>query len=783
MGLACVPIFDACAADEVPMLGGGCLRVGVRECPGGLMGPPKWACEAVGPSFKCLPGWKTVSGGWCEPILPPQKCPAGTMAVIGHSSCLPVDDCGSGTWGKIKTSANTIYVDQNHRGTGGAGTRAQPLFTVEAALQKAAAGAHIAIAAGTYVERLIIRRKVALEGRCAQQVTIKTGIPQPAVEFKGGSTGAELRGVTITSKDNGVYIDAAAVTLERVVVKGCESHGIYLYPLATLTLRRSLVDSNRETGIFALSARVIVEQSVIRDTREKSADSTGGEGIIMQLPAGGSTPSELTLRDSLIMGNRTTGVAIHSSKATLERAVVRDTLANAISGAFGTGIQASIIQGSSLQAELFVRDSLIAQNRNSGITVGSSRATVERTVVRDTQEQASDRMGGMGVQAFIQPGLSQPAELLVRHSLISGNRKFGVFVSSSKGTIERTVVRDTRHQLSDKLAGLGIVARLEPGKTKPAEVLVRDCLIANNLEAGVAAQSAKLVLERTVIKDTRPALSTYGEGAGINAQLQQGHRLPSELTVRDSLITGSRVVGILLYSTRALVERTVVRDTLGNANTKVGGMGIQASIMIGQSIPTELTLRHSLLSGNRNVGLFLWSSKGTVERSMIRDTEVDASLKMYGNGVSASTQPGQSLPATLTIRESVVQGNQNAGISLYATSGKLSRSMVSGTRPDGNDKFGDGVVVVQKSLFDVEDALVEHSARAGFLFHGSGGSVLRSLIRHNVFAVNLEQGATPLISPDNKIVDNQTNKVTSGNGLEAAPVPTAPSPLAPDAGL
>jgi len=48
-----------------------------------------------------------------------------------------------------------------------------------------------------------------------------------------------------------------------------------------------------------------------------------------------------------------------------------------------------------------------------------------------------------------------------------------------------------------------------------------------------------------------------------------------------------------------------------------------------------------------------------------------------------------------------------------------------------------------------------------------------------VLAVNLEQGATPLISPDNEIVDNQTNEVTSGNGLEAAPVPTAPSPLGP----
>ena len=135
MGPACVPIFDTCQADEVPMLGGGCKRVGVRECPGkwSLAGPPLWQCKPIGPPRTCNPGWQNVQGGWCEPILPKVACGAGTMEVIGHAACQPIGDCGSGTWGKIKATANTIFVDQAYRGSGN-GSQSRPYATITAAL-------------------------------------------------------------------------------------------------------------------------------------------------------------------------------------------------------------------------------------------------------------------------------------------------------------------------------------------------------------------------------------------------------------------------------------------------------------------------------------------------------------------------------------------------------------------------------------------------------------------------------------------------------------------------
>jgi len=133
-GAACIPDFDTCQADEVPLAGGGCKRVGVRECPGGLAGPPDWTCKPIGPPKPCLKGWIPVKGGWCEPVLPAASCATGEMEVLGQSACRPVGDCGSGTWGNIITTASTIHVDKNHTGTGGQGTKTEPYKTIAEAI-------------------------------------------------------------------------------------------------------------------------------------------------------------------------------------------------------------------------------------------------------------------------------------------------------------------------------------------------------------------------------------------------------------------------------------------------------------------------------------------------------------------------------------------------------------------------------------------------------------------------------------------------------------------------
>ena len=253
---ACIPIFDACKDNEVPMPGGGCKRVGVERCEGGIMGPPDWTCKPIGPPTKCLAGWEKVKGGWCEPIVPPKACTGLTMAKIGLRTCQPIMDCGTGKWGNIKTTAATIFVDQSYTGNDPDGSEAKPYTSIATALNNASTGGHIVVAAGIYHEDLNINRAVTIDGICPQNVNIKSVSSEKHATvdvYASGST--RIRGVTIAGKKRGVEVFGPAVSavLERVAVVECESFGVHADE-AQLTVKDSLISGNRFNGIQLMSA-------------------------------------------------------------------------------------------------------------------------------------------------------------------------------------------------------------------------------------------------------------------------------------------------------------------------------------------------------------------------------------------------------------------------------------------------------------------------------------------------------------------------------------------------
>ena len=110
------------------------------------------------------------------------------------------------------------------------------------------AGDHIAVAAGIYLEQVSILRKVTLEGRCAQQVTINGGIKSPVVQMRGGASGAILRGVTITGTGIGLYMAGVTakdpdqnklINLNVAVARSSSRHGTNRYTVLGCTMTRA----------------------------------------------------------------------------------------------------------------------------------------------------------------------------------------------------------------------------------------------------------------------------------------------------------------------------------------------------------------------------------------------------------------------------------------------------------------------------------------------------------------------------------------------------------------
>lgn len=725
-GAVCVPALDSCQGDEAPQLGGGCKRVGVKLCASGweLAAPPGWTCKPIGPPRTCLSGWARVKGGWCEPILPRDSCPAGTMEVIGQSSCQPVGQCGSGTWGAIQTSAATIYVDHNHAGVSGKGTKIAPYKTIGAAMKQAVAGDHIAVAAGTYNENVELIRKVHLEGRCASKVIISGDGAAAAVKVYKWATGAQLSGVTITGAGVGLKVDQVTATARRVVVSKSEGFGVHVV-------------------------------------------------------YGGA----LTLSDSLVAQSRTIGAALESGALTLERSVVRGTRPRAKDSWFGRGIDARQVPGRSETSQLILRDSVVADNRDAGIYLFSSRATLTRSVVRSTRPRAADLHGGRGVAGAIEPGLQTGSELTLSDCLIAHSRDIGLYLASSRATLERTVIRDTEGRAADGRGGMGVHAQIQIGQTRPPELTLRQSLVTGNRFAGVALYSAKGTLQRTVVRGTRGQTSDKTMGVGLQAVIAVGHSAPSKLTVQDSLITGNRNAGINLAGSELTLERSVVQQTLTQASDDQAGVGIHAEAQGKNKQSAQLTVRDSLVAGNRTLGISLVASNMTIERSVVRDTRTLGSAGRYGTGIQAGVDAQHGGGSQLTARHCVLLDNHHAGVSLYGSSAKLDSCAVLGTRADGRGKYGDAVVVSGKSTLNMDSTVLERSARAGMLFDASGGAVRRSRIGHNLLAVDLEHGANPVIGDDNQLLNNKVNKVSTGEGLEVPPPPPAPNPLGPDAGV
>ena len=836
MGPACVPIFDECQDDEVPMLGGGCKRVGVRECLDGwgLAGPPDWKCKPIGPPRTCLKGWEKVAGGWCEPILPKTKCPDGSMEKIGFSTCQPIGDCGTGTWGNIKTTASTIFVDQGHAKTGGKGTIAEPYKTIGEALAHATAGIQIAVAAGTYKEDLSISVDIELAGRCAQMVNIlgqaSAANGAPAVVFSSSADGSALRGFTISGLAGGIRVlGAQKVILEQLQVLSTGGIGISIEGVAGImsevTIRVSRVSGCTGAGISLAGGILLILQSVIKETTHLSGGSSRG------ILAAASVPSTLTLSDTIIMKNSIYGIGAYGATLQMERCVVMD---HAFRGL-------EIGESGGYFSKVSITDSFIARNGAAGIYIDKSSGELVRCSLIENKETPFTSLGipyGFGLQA-------QKSTVTVKDSAVVRNVGAGLVFYSGKGRVERTIVRDTLVDSSDKRAGIGIIIDTF-AEGLPASVLVSESVIENNFELGLQVWDSTAQVDKSLIRGTKPSTGANGDNFGIGiGALSRKNITPSTLDVSDCTIDDNAMIGLLYAGADGDVRRTVVRNTgrtpgpkssfgglVMQAYKKLGAIGRASSVSVEDSIfeknrmfgvmavmGSELTLKRSVLRGsgpplsgdaasyNGSAGLWIHCSpemlpaglsvQATVEDCLLEDNEVwgamiyrcgklmlarSAVLRTNGNKtnptaigvVSYMDKKNVSAPdIELSMRHVFVGETEGVGVQVADAKGTIEQSAVLDTK----EPVGDGISIQgihRKATLILKQSLVQKSARAGLFFSASGGEVAKSHIRDGIFSIYLESGSDPMILDDNVFQGNKRNPVSIGLGLTPAPLPNVP---------
>ena len=468
---------------------------------------------------------------------------------------------------------------------------------------------------------------------------------------------------------------------------------------ARAAVRRALFASNRVIGVFVNGpgSELMLEHSVVKDTRERASDRAFGQGL--QVQGGGRAE----LLHVLIASNRDVGVVGIGvgSELVLQDAVVRDTRERASDGAFGTGLGLE----SGARAEVF--HAVIASNRDLGVLVrgAGTELVLEDAVVRDTRERASD--GALGRGLNVQGG----ARAEVRRAQIASNREVGV-AGSGAGTelvLEHAVVRDTRERASGDTLGIGLGLRLG------ARAEVYHALIASNRWSGVSVFDAdtELVLEDAVVRDTREQLSDGDFGPGLTV----GFGARAE--VRRALIANNRETGIGVFDADLRLEDAVVRDT---ESVSDGTLGRGLTMELG----ARAEVRRVLIRRNRELGILAsgGDTELVLEDAVVRDTRERAVDEASGLGLATQSN------ASVDVRRARFVNNRREGARAYAAQLTVEDTMIQQTRRPRCEETGDcfapavnsGLSVIGTATVTAARLVVESSAICG-LFLGDGADL------------------------------------------------------------
>jgi hypothetical protein len=507
------PSIPTCADNALPTLAGACKIVGVDRCDEGL--------EADG-------------RGGCRAILP-DTCAVGQLALPGERTCRPIDDCAT-----AEVPSDAIFVDASG-GPAGNGASGKPFRTITEALAlaKTRGSGTIAIAKGTYVEGLVPQVPVKLIGACATSVELVA--PEGASSFAFASAfpfelhrlsvrGAGAGGIYLVGQPVAGAPAEASALIDRVWVRSSKSIAIGASTDArvlSLTIRDSLIEDGVDSGVALVGAKGVIERTVIRGIASGSVQ--GSSGVYVAGPT-----ASLTMRRSLIE-HASHGAGILGGDVRIEGSVFRDLRRTE-----------GVISGSGVSAEgakttLHMSGSLIERAELAGVLVSRATATIERTTVREILA-GSDLGVGEGVQ------IVRSGKLSLRDSLIDTTRALGVFLADGEATLERTIVRDTQPRPVEKDFGAGIAAQPDRGASR---LVLRDVVVRSSYVAGIQINGATLELDSAFVTDVRAQEvdKLFGDALAVQSALRRatGELLVGTATVRGLIVRNAARAGIGVF--------------------------------------------------------------------------------------------------------------------------------------------------------------------------------------------------------------------------------------------
>lgn len=384
--------------------------------------------------------------------------------------------------------------------------------------------------------------------------------------------------------------------------------------------------------------------------------------LLIEVEAGGTEVHGIALSGPAV------GIGVSGSEdVTVDRVWVHDTASRGIN-----------VQNTLGATRVSVTDSLVERSHDIGLFLTGSDGLVEGTVVRETMAGLSDQTSGRGI--VIQAcGIKQGCTPAVRSnvtvtgSLVEQSQDTGIFVYGADATVAATVVRRTLPRLSDQARGVGI--EIVPCRADacvpavPANVAVTGSLVEQNRHASIFVLGSAALVERTVVRGTLAQLSDGRSGRGIAVQpctIDDACAVPlwSTVSVLASLVEQNHDVGIFVVGSDAVIEGTIVRETLPQPSDQTSGRGMSLQSCTPDSgcdptVIANVYLRSVLVDQNHDVGIYMVGAEAVIETSLVQNTLARPLDGNFGDGIAIHA--GDSLVSS-SVKRTRIASNARAGL-------------------------------------------------------------------------------------------------------------------------
>jgi hypothetical protein len=619
----------------------------------------------------CPEGFDAIEHAGCAPVLPPADCLPGQIALPGETSCRAVAPCGATPWAGIPLEVDSQYVDQSFAGLSD-GSAAAPWLTIGEAVAAAVPNAVVAVAPGVYLENVVVDDKVVrIWGKCPDEVTIEATNDVAAVYFQKGADQSELHRVrTKANSSVGVLVENAVdVLVDEVWIHDGQWIGAFIYrgvnDQASMTLRRSLIEGNVASGIVALGATLVVEDSEIRGVLS-TAQGEDGNGIFADAAEGVDPRPHVTVTRSILHDLRRTGMLLVGGDFELAGVAIAD-VAPEQDATDGAGILA--LSGDGGAPVLSIDGVSVERVGVAGVFVRGGVVNARRVTVRAVRLPAGENVGaGFAATAAPDAGL---IDVTASEVSVAEVDHVGFGIASADAAISRVIVHDVTASDVDVVSGLGISVEVAlSGLEGVADV---EAVVIDGVETvGLGITGSHSDLRSIAITDVapHPISGIGGRGLAIERVLM----LPgveSSARVEHCAIRDVHEAAITVLGTEASISSCAISDVALPSVSTVGaqfatGILVQQSIESGDRASADID--HVVVERATTAGIIVAVADARVHASVVRDIGGDA---QFGDGIVSLGEvfeQGTSVvhrPSSVVVTQSSVHDVARAGLSVF----------------------------------------------------------------------------------------------------------------------